>query len=183
MQAKGTTVKMLKNYITEVHGSEGLQRWLRSLPPASQGIFNQQILVSAWYPFEEAVQKPMAAMDRTFYEGNTEGNWKEGRYAAENDLHGVYRVFVRMANPQFLMRNTVSIWSSYYAESEARLAEGGKDGAVLVLSGIEPACRHFDNHVGGWVERALEICGCRRIKITIANPEKGTTRYDINWEY
>jgi hypothetical protein len=183
MRAKGTVLKMLKSYIIEEHGSEGWQRWLKSLPPASQGFFNQQILVSAWYPFEDAVQKPMAALGQLFYGGDAEGNWKEGRYAAEHDLHGVYRVFVRVANPQFLMRNTVSIWSSYYADSEAQLAEGRKDGAVLVLKGIEPACRHFDNHVAGWVERALEICGCRQINIAISNPEKGNTRYEVSWDY
>lgn len=183
MLAKGTTVVILKKYITELHGSEGYDRWLKSLPPKSQDIYRQQLLVSSWYPFEDAVQKPMAIMDQIFYGGTTEGNWKEGRYAAENDLHGVYRAFVRMASPQFLMRNTASIWSSYYAETEAQLVEGKKDGAVLVLKGIEPACLHFDKHVGGWVERALEICGCKQIGIAITNPEKGMTRYAVNWEY
>ncbi len=183
MKAKGTAVKSLSDFIIEEHGTEGFQRWLTSLPPASQKIFSQRILVNSWYPFEDAVPRPMAAMAQIFYEGRTDGNWKEGRYTAEKDLHGIYRFFVRVANPQFLMRNTAGIWKSYFADSEARLAEGDKSRAVLLLSGIEPACRYFDHHVGGWVERALEICGCRNIKFDITNPERGTTRFEINWEY
>lgn len=181
MQAKGTTVRTLKEYVTETHGSDGYRRWLESLPPASQAVFGQRLLPSNWYPFEDAVLRPMVAMGSMFYGGDPGGAWREGRYTAAKDLRGVYRVFVRVASPEFLMRNTAVMWSTYYHGSEARLIEGRNDGAVMELSGIEPASRDFDHHVAGWIEQALEICGCSQIRFTITNPGPGTTKYDIAW--
>lgn len=182
MQAKGTTVKALKDYITETHGSEGWQRWLESLPHSAKTIHTGSILPSRWYPFPDAMQAPLVAMVRMFYGGNSDGAWKEGRYTAETNLRGVYRVFVKVASPQSLVKNTASLWGSYYDGSTARVLESGGNGAVLLLQGIEPACAEFDHHVAGWIERALEICGSSRTGFTITNPAKGATRYDITWQ-
>ncbi len=182
MQAKGTTVKALKDYITETHGSEGCRRWLESLPPASQAVFAQGLLPSRWYPFEDAMQQPLVAMGRMFYGGNSDGAWQEGRYTAETNLRGVYRVFIKVASPQSLVKNTASLWRSYYDGSTARVLESNGNGAVLLLQDIEPACAEFDHHVAGWIERALEICGSSRTGFTITNPAKRATRYDITWQ-
>lgn len=183
MKAKGTAVKSLKDYIIEEHGTEGLQRWLEALAPASRAIHQGTILTNAWYPFEDGLLGPMKAMDRMFYQGRAEGAWRQGRYTAEKNLHGIYKVFVKVANPQFLIRNTASLWHTYYDGSQAEVSDIGPGRAVLTLTGIETASLDYDHSVGGWVERALEICGCQRITVAISNPAPGTTRYEVGWQY
>ena len=181
MQAKGTTIISLKDFVTQKHGQTGYQRWIDVLSPESKVIIKEPLLPTNWYHFEDALLKPMEAMGKLFYGGKTTGAWEQGRYTAETNLHGVYRVFVRVASPQFLIRNTAALWNSYYFGSQAKIVESDKSRAVLVLSEIEPVSIDYDHSVAGWIERALEICGCNQIKIAISNPEKGTTRYEMTW--
>jgi hypothetical protein len=184
MNAKGTAVAAVASFVKTRFGSDGYERWLKSLPQESRDIFDRTLLASAWYPAEAGVFTPQKVMCDLFFNGSPYGAREQGRHSADQDLRGIYRMFVRVANPSFLIRNVAGIWGSYYSDSKARAAIGQESGARLYLAGITPVNPYLMNAVAGWVERALEICGCTGISVGMETGEsegKSLISYDLKW--
>ena len=145
----------------------------------------QHILSSTWLPFREALIAPLETMCRLFYNGDPRGAWEEARFAADTELHGIYKVFIRIATPDFLMRNSSMILGSYFSDAELKIVESTKQMIRLRIHKVELPHVLFDNLACGWIEQALEICGCKKLQVAVvqsAMQNKAFTEILITWE-
>lgn len=185
MMVKGTAVRAVRGYVTEQFGSSGCERWLAALPEGSRILFTGSVLASGWYPARDGVIEPLRTMCDTFYRGDLAAARRQGRFSADQDLRGVYRAFVKVASPQFLIRNVAAIWGSYYTDTQAAAVPTGERSVRLEVRGVDPDNPYNQHAIAGWVERALEICGCREVAIAMDNQPaggRGNYRFDITWK-
>ena len=56
MEIKGVSVRVAPDYVSRFHPAR-YNEWLSSLPTSSQKIM-EKVLVSSWYPLDEAVIEP-----------------------------------------------------------------------------------------------------------------------------
>jgi hypothetical protein len=167
MNTKGTAVKAAREFVTRQYGTSGCEQWLRSLPEQSRSLLQKGLLASAWYPYHEALELPLQAICDQFYQGDHRGAWDEGRFCANSDLHGIYRAFVKIATPNILVRNSAMIFGSYFNGATLKVAESTSGRVVVRLAKEGDASRYFDHNVAGWMEYALELCGCRDLNVSI----------------
>ena len=165
MEVKGTAVISIPEFVKDrFHNRMG--EWLESLSVESRAIMSKKILASSWYPLSEAVLEPTRKICDLFYDGQDKGAWEAGRFSADHGLQGVYKVFVKVATPQFLISRAGRIFSSYYRPSQIEIDEVKAGNVIMRVVEFPEPDRLIEARIGGWVERALEICGCRNLEVT-----------------
>lgn len=104
MKVKGTVVNSVKKFVQkEIDGDFDV--WMNKLSPKSKEIYSGTILATEWYPIQEGVVEPTRLIGELFYGGDIKkAAWLSGKFSAKDALTGIYKVFVLIATPQFIIR-------------------------------------------------------------------------------
>lgn len=185
MYVKGTAVKSIQDFVQVKH-SDKYSEWLRSMPEEAKKIMSKPVYVSDWYPVKDGALDPTISIGQILYNGDSyKAGWETGRYSAETALSGIYKVFVKMATPQFIIGRAGKILPSYYDPSDISVKETGPKHVILNISRLPSNNVVIEARILGWIERALEVTGCKNVKI---NPLKSMTKGDsitelrISWD-
>jgi len=180
MEVKGTAVAAIPKFIEDKFGKEGLNKWLDSLSPTAKNLYCQTVLSSKWYPMNEILVEPTNQLCKLFYAGSSKGAWEAGRYSANHALNGVLKIFVKMGTPNFIISRATSILPTFYNPSELKVVETSHKGCVIRITKFPELSSVVENRIAGWIERALEIQGCKSVVVKIS---KSVTKKDDNCEY
>lgn len=185
MYVKGTAVKSIQEYVQTRH-SDKYTEWLRMLPEPSRNIMSKPIYVSDWYSIKDAALEPTIALGKLAFEGDSiKAAWETGRFSSESALNGVYKIFVKMATPQFIIGRSGKILPSYYDPSDIAVKETGPKHVILTISRLPSTHEVLEARISGWIQKALEVTGCKNVKI---DPTKSMTKGDsitelkISWD-
>jgi hypothetical protein len=184
MKVKGTAVKTIPEFIQKNHPGK-YKAWAANLPEVSRNIFHNGIKASDWYPVDEAIVIPIKIMEEMFYSNNRRGAWESGRYSADVALSGIYKLYVRISSPGHIIERASRVLQAYYEPSDLRIISSGKNFVNLHILKFEKFDEVIDHRLAGWMERALEISGCRNINIDIPKSfSKGDpyTEFRLTWE-
>lgn len=75
--------------------------------------------------------------------------------------------------------------TSFYDPSTLEVANERPNGVDVHITEFEEASEIVEQRIGGWMETALEICGCKNLKTEITSSlAEGDryTEYVINWD-
>ena len=184
MQIKGTAVKSIGDFVRKEYPYR-YNEWLSSLPLVSYKIIKDGVNVSEWYPMHEAAIIPTTRVGELFFQDQKKGAWECGRYSADVALTGVYKLYVKFASPGHIIDRASRVFAAYYQPSEL-ITANFKDKSIEVIIKKMPLSHPVIEHrIAGWMERALEISGCKGIRIEIPKSlTKGAleTVFAISWE-
>ena len=167
MKVKGTAVKSIKEYVEKKYNSQ-LNDWIKALPESSQNIMKGGIFANDWYPMKEAAVEPTKAIAKLFYNNNTQKAALEaGRFSAEMGLKGVYKIFVRIASPNYIMKRAGRLFTSYYSPSELIVLNNHDKGLTLHITKFPEPEEIIEYRIAGWCEKALEFTNCKNAKAKI----------------
>ncbi len=175
MEVKGTAIAVLPKFIGEKHGPEALKRWLDGLAPAARTVFRDGVMLSDWYPIKETYLEPTALMCELFYNGDSIGAHEIGRYSAEYALRGIYKAFVKLSSVRSFISRANAVMTTYYKPSAMEIFTVEPNRLVLHMAIFPVPSEHAELRIAGWVQRSLEIHGCR--DVTWAIP-RSFTRQD-----
>ena len=183
MEIKGTALVSLQEFVKK-NFQDRFDEWLNSLPETSQNIMKSSILTNSWYPIQDAVIEPTRKMCDLFYHGDIQGAWEAGRYSGEHALKGFYKVFVKIGSPEFILNKASRILPTYYKLSEMETITTRPKSSILRITKFPKPNVYLEYRIGGWIEKALEISGCKglTVKITtsLANGDP-VTEYLSEW--
>ena len=185
MKVKGSIAASLQKFVKTRYSGE-YERWVERLSREAREIYSRPILATEWYPLKSGIIEPTAAVGDLFYGGDRRSAaWETGRFSAQEGLSGIYRVFVLVATPQYMMKRSGKILASFYEPSALSVAAERPKGVDIHITTFPESNEIAENRIGGWMERALEICGCRNVRFEF--PEslaRGDSRtvYGINWD-
>jgi hypothetical protein len=166
MQVKGAAVESIPKFVQSKFG-ERYSEWINSLSDDSKQIIQEKLLSNSWYPIDLAVIEPMQKICEMFYSGDHKGAWEIGRFAAEIALKGVYKLFVKIGNPKFMIMRASGIISSYYRPGDVKIIELKANAVAIYLSNFNIKHHLIENRIAGWIERAFEINGCKNVQMKI----------------
>ena len=175
MYIKGTAVASIPTFVKKKFGDR-YDEWLNSLSPQSQKIM-KRYLVSKWYPVEYAIIEPTEHICRLFYNGDKRGAWEAGRFSAENALKGIYKFFVKLGSPGFIIKRATNIFSFYYKEARMKVIENEEHRTVVHIYELKPPSQILEARIAGWMERSLEISGCEYVNIQIIKSPTTIVRF------
>jgi hypothetical protein len=168
MKAKGLALLPMPRVIERNFGRKGLQSWLETLSPEARAIFSGTIIPNQWYPFHLAMTEPTQSFCRLFYDSDPKGAWALGRFSAEYALRGLFKIFVRIGSPQFIIQKAGAIFHSYYDPCAVQVVDMLARSAFVRITIFPEIDAMIEYRIAGWMEAGLEICGCEQIKIDIS---------------
>ena len=185
MQVKGTGIKTTKEFV-KAKFEKGYKNWIESLPQKSKELYTDNTEFVSWYQIKEAYIDPVDKIIELFYNGDIKSGAEDiGRFSADFALKGVYKVFLIIASPQFLMKRATKIMTTFYQPCEITVAENGKKSVILTISKFDQINEALEYRVGAWCQRALELTSCKNVKYKI---QKALTKKDsvteivFDWE-
>jgi len=185
MEVKGTAVRSIPEFVKKTF-PEKYADWLNSLSAEAKKLFIDGVRSNEWYGIKEAAIVPTEAIGRMFFEGDTKkGAWESGRYSAEVSLNGVYKLYVKASSPGHIISRAGRVFSAYYQPSTMATAKHQDKSVTIHITEFFEPSPIIEYRIGGWMEKALEISGCKEVNVEITKSlAKGEqyTEYYITWE-
>lgn len=184
MEIKGTAVKSISDFIKS-RFTNRYSEWLNSLPENSKKIMMGAIYAPEWYSLTDAAIIPTSKIGELFYQGDIKkGAWECGRFSAESALTGIYKLYVKMASPGHIIERAGRIFAAYYQPSEMVSENLQKNSVQVVIKKFQQPNVLVEYRIAGWIERALEISGCKSIKVEIIKSltkNDSQTIFNVTW--
>ena len=180
MEVKGEAILSIPLFILKKGGMKLYNKWLASISPEARKVYSSPIHKDDWFSLKEIMVEPTTKACELFIINSKLGAWECGRYSAEYGLKGIYRVLVKLASPQILIKKAGPIIASYYKPSSLEVVESDKYSAVIRITDFSEIHEIIEYRMGGWMERAAEICGCSNVKVKIT---KSLTQNDPYTEF
>ena len=185
MEVKGEAILSRPLFILKKIGSKGYNRWLDCISPEAKKVYSKPINKNDWFPLKKIMIEPTKKCCEMFFNNSNRAAWECGRYSAEYGLKGIYKVLVKLATPQILIKKAGPILTSYYKPSSLEIVESGKNYVVVRITDFSEMDKIIEYRIGGWMERAIEICGCTNVTINITNSlaeNDPFTEYKVSWK-
>lgn len=184
MLVKGAAVVSTKAFVESKYEGE-LIKWLSNLPEKSQKIYTQTISESKWYSLNDAFVVPTRIMLKMFYDNDLSGANELGSYSAKKGLTGIYKVFVKMGSPAFIISRAAKVFTAYYKDSSIKVLSSTKKSVILMIDRFPEYADVVEHRIIGWIDKALEISGCENVKTQVVHSFlKGDpfTEFFITWD-
>ncbi len=166
MEIKGTAVKPTIEFIKDKF-PDRYYEWLEKLPKESADIIKNPITASAWYPINESTITPTRILAELFYNNSYDAAREVGRYSATKSLSGVYKVFIRIATPNFLISRTANVFGSYYKPSKIKFEVLNDNSATLIIYKFDEVDELMLHRIAGWIERAFELTSRKNVNAEV----------------
>jgi uncharacterized protein (TIGR02265 family) len=185
VQIKGSVLRSRLALAEELAPDGGRARVLGRLSEADRQTL-ETLLAASWYPFDLGRRLDAAIVDElgggraTFFE-------KLGEASAEKNLGpgGVHRGFLVAGDPHAFLAKAPVIYSFYYDQGHRGYERAGERAAVLTTHDAETFSAPDCATVVGWHRRALEMCGCRGVRVVEEECRArggAVCRYRLTWD-
>jgi hypothetical protein len=163
-RVKGVALRNFEKLLVEFFDARTAAAVIEALPNDARDALKRHAVVSGgWYPLDW--YKAMHAAARQVTGSGPALAWRIGRESTKLDLTGVYRVFLRMLSPGFVLSASSRIFSTYYSPGKMRLVESREGAAHVAFD----ACEGFDANIWqdvlGGCEVALELTGANNVRV------------------
>jgi hypothetical protein len=185
MQVKGTSIKTTRDFV-KIKFPNRFDEWIKSLPKESQTLYSDSVKVGDWFDIKTAYYEPMNKIIELFYNNNAQKGGEDlGLYSAEIALNGIYKVFLLVATPQYLMKRASRMIETFYTPCVVDVSEVVNKSSVMTIKKFEGITKTLEYRFAGWVSKALELCKCKNISYKITShisAGQPTTVLEFKWE-
>jgi len=102
----------------------------------------------------------------------------------ERQLSGIYKIFISLGSPEFVIRRIAAVHSTYFDGVEIIPEMKGPNNAPIQYVGFAPQHRIIGFVIIGFFRKALEISGAKQIDVRFRVPIGAGERYCellLNW--
>lgn len=161
---KGTAVLDALEAIKARAGKAELVKIISHLDPETQEIFQRPISRSSWYSCD-AFSSFLEADIRETAGGNPQELVKRAEAVTEKQLSGIYKMFVRLGSPEFVIRRIAAVHSTYFDGVQIIPEMKGSNAATIQYVGFSPNHRIMGFIILGFFRKALEISGAKKVDV------------------
>jgi hypothetical protein len=168
MEVKGTGIKTTRDFVKTKFPSQ-YDQWLNSLPDKTKALYaSAMINMAGWYPIKDAYLIPIDKTISMFYGGNIkDGAEAIGKFSADIALKGIYKLYLLIATPQYLMQRASVVFSTFYSPCDIKISESTGKSVTMQVPTFPEMTPAVEYRIAGWCVRALELCGCKDIRYNI----------------
>lgn len=182
-QVKGSTLVPRLNYLQKHDPGGAFERVLALLDPENAERVRAGVMAHHWYPLDLYIQLSRS-IDRVLGNGDLKLVWELGRYSAEESLQGIYKVFLSIASPEFIVSSAATIWKQYYDTASLKVVKEGvadeRKHVRMTVLGFQQEDDAIWLSIGGWVERTLQLSGGKKVKVDLV---RTGLRAGVNCEF
>jgi hypothetical protein len=164
VQVTGHVIRSRYKYV-RAQGEESFQKVLAVLGPEARKVFEDGPLETMWYPYDVYIELS-EAIDRVLGAGDLQLVYEMGAYSCESNLTGIFRMFFRFGNINFLLDRAAKAWRSQYDFGTMTVIRDpeNKYRVTLELADVPRPSRVLYLAVKGWVVKAAQLTGSELTK-------------------
>lgn len=183
VQVKGTPVLAMVSFINARFTPDEKARLLKSLQPEAADLLTRHVLPVETVPvvmlnrITEAAAKAKGQPVMAFAH-------EAGRAAADEAVHGIWKLAAALLSPQTLLAKGGRLWSTVYSRGRIEVVEPEPQLAIVTLADF-PCEAVGCARIGGWFERLFEFARAKNIRVEqVECFSKGAPacKWTIRWE-
>ena len=182
-QIKGTVLLDTLAAIRARAGEAELAKIIDRLNGETKQLFQTPIQRSSWYSLD-AFAEFLEANVQVTAGGDYEVLSKRAELVVESQLRGIYRVFVKLGTPGFVIDRIAAVHETYFKDIQI-IPEIEKHKAVIKYRGFQRQHAIMQYVITGFYRKALELCGAQRFELKFTVPMGAGEPYaelSILWE-
>ena len=181
---KGTAWLTLKSFLSERSGADAMARVLARLGPSDAEALRRNSLPGSWGDYG-ADTRVLLAADDVLGRGDRTLIRDSAVHHARKDMRGIYRMFIRVATPGFVIGRAAKLWRLIIDSGELRVVRQTPKGVDLELTNIEGVPPHHELDQLPFMEEIARMTGAKNVQAT--HPKclaRGDDRcvYIVRWE-
>ena len=163
--AKGSLINITKEYLIESFGTNAIDRVAEVMLPKNSEIIRRTIYTMSWIPEETFIDLLIAA-DKIFGKGNYAIPHKIGYYLAKKGIPKLYKIFIQLGNPLFVIKNGPRFWRQLHDNGELKIAKVEPNRVyVHIIDKVAPH-KSFCQTLAGYIEGIFELSGAKEFRVT-----------------
>ncbi len=169
--------------VRERSGEPELAKIIKSLSNESRKVFESPILFSEWYPLD-AFAEFLEVNVRETANGDREVLAKRSEKVVESQLRGVYKIFVRLGSPKFVISRISAVHETYFRGVKI-IMEFERHSATVRYVGFQKEHNIMEQVVIGFFRKALAMSGAKRVELKFTVPIAQAGPYSelaISWQ-
>ncbi len=183
VEVKGSVINDSLENLKKRSGEQVFNSIISSLDNESRAIFQKMILSLGWYSLDH-FSKFLESDIKITANGNESELIARTEIIIEKQLRGIYKIFVKLGSPEFVLNKMSAIHQSYFRGVSIEVKMTGPNGAIIKYTGFEKQHRIIGFSIIGFYKKALEISGAKQVdaKYTVLIEEgKGYCELVITW--
>ena len=167
IRIKGTTILDAIEAARKREGEQRLAQIVASLSPPFRQVFENGMVPTGYYSLDAFV----AFLEAGFRLGGDDERIliKRTEAVAERQLRGLYRVFIKLGSPEFVVRRIITIHQTYFTGIGINFDLQPGDARVRYTGFLKR--HHLMQYVMiGFYQKALQICGARDVRAEMSVP-------------
>lgn len=186
MKIKGTSLTSTYDFVKNTFPLR-LDEWLQDLPTRSRELYTKMILATHWYPIQEGMIIPTKSIAKLFYDGNEKkASYNIGLYSADEGLKGIYKIFIKIASPNYVLQRSSRIFKTYYDPIEISIIEDEDKHVILQINDIDENYKLLFDRISGWIFRILELINALPLEVKFTSNSiaggKLDTKILVKWQ-
>ena len=169
--------------VRERAGEQELSKIKNSLSNESRKVFESPILFSEWYSLDAFVE--LLEVDvRETAGGDCEMLAKRSEQVVESQLRGVYKIFVKLGSPRFVITRIATVHETYFRGVKIIL-EFESHSATIRYVGFQKEQNIMEHVIIGFFRKALAMSGANRVDLRFTVPIAQAGPYSelaISWQ-
>jgi len=178
MQIKGTALKTTEDFVKK-NFLNGYTQWLNSLPKNIADFYNNGILIANWYPLD-AVILPTKKIAELFYNNDYQkAAFEVGYFSAIESLQGIYKIFVKIASIDFVIKRTTSIFSTFYDKGILEVFDSTPEKVILKSTGFKKDELEIFDRITGWIKGIFDTISTKNFQVSYTIEEKTNNLIEV----
>lgn len=181
---RGISVISAIKYVRDNYGEGGWTKITDSLDDEDRNIIRGNINPMTWYPLK-VFTNFIETTDKIFGKGNYEVCLNIGRFNAQDTFTGLYKVFLELGNPHFVIRRGHIAWRTIVDTGELEVEQAGDKYVKAKIINFSEPHKAFCWKVAGYFDKVLEMSGARNVQVKetkCALEGSDFCEYEIQWE-
>lgn len=159
--SKGTNFLRVRAFLTARFGPNAWKELVATFSADEQDTL-ASIVTVGWYS-QELDARLLLKADQIFGHGDTQLATELGRFAAEMDLNGIQRMFLRLANPVIVLEKSRDYWSRFNTTGIWTVERLSPLAAIGTLRGCGTPSLCKCALVSAYIVRMFELVGAERM--------------------
>ncbi len=168
-EIKGTALLQSVKSIKTRAGEQEFAKIVQQLDGEARSIFEGQLFAWNWYPLDAFV-KFLEADVRITANGDRTVLIARAEKVIEAQLHGIYKVFVKLGTPSFVIKGIAGVHATYFNGVQIIRELGDSNQAVIKYVGFQPHQEILGYTIIGFFRKALEISGAKQVGVNFSIP-------------
>jgi hypothetical protein len=183
LQIKGSVIKGAIENTKKSIGESEYNRIVKLLNKEAEKLLLSPISSSGWYSLDVYISF-LDMLVREKLGGNPHGLIKPTEEVIEEQLKGIYSVFVTKGSPESLLKKMATVNATYLngVTIEASVVDEGK--GKIRYTGLEKQHAVFEYVLIGFYRKAAQMYGAKNVKVEVTTgiaEGKGYSEFAIAW--